>query len=40
VRPRPLGVRDSFCDLGQSVATALGIAPLARGVDLWSEVVA
>jgi phosphopentomutase len=40
VRPRPLGVRASFCDLGQSVATALGIAPLARGVDLWSEVVA
>ena len=40
VRPSPLGVRDSFCDLGQSVATALGIAPLARGVDLWSEVAA
>jgi phosphopentomutase len=31
LRPAPLGVRASFCDLGQTVAEALGIAPLARG---------
>jgi phosphopentomutase len=31
VRPVTLGVRRSFCDLGQTVAEGLGIAPLPRG---------
>jgi phosphopentomutase len=31
LRPAALGVRRSFCDLGQTVAGALGIAPLPRG---------
>jgi phosphopentomutase len=31
LRPGRLGVRPSFCDLGQTVAAALGIAPLPRG---------
>jgi phosphopentomutase len=31
VRPVSLGVRRSFCDLGQTVAEALGISPLPRG---------
>jgi phosphopentomutase len=31
VLPVALGVRRSFCDLGQTVAEALGIAPLPRG---------
>ena len=32
VRPAPLGVRSSFCDLGQTIAAGLGVAPLAQGV--------
>jgi phosphopentomutase len=31
VRPAALGVRSSFCDLGQTVADALAIPPLPRG---------
>ena len=31
VRPAALGVRPSFCDLGQTVAEALAIPPLPRG---------
>jgi phosphopentomutase len=31
LRPAPLGVRASFCDLGQTVAEALGVSSLARG---------
>ncbi len=32
VRPGSLGVRTSFCDLGQTVAQGLGVAPLVRGI--------
>ena len=32
VRPGSLGTRASFCDLGQTIAQGLGLAPLARGV--------
>ena len=38
VRPVPLGARPSFADLGQTVATALGVAPLARGVSFWETI--
>jgi phosphopentomutase len=31
VRPGPLGTRASFCDLGQTIADGLGLAPLAQG---------
>jgi phosphopentomutase len=31
VRPAALGTRTSFCDLGQTIAAALGIPPIARG---------
>jgi phosphopentomutase len=31
IRPAALGVRTSFCDLGQTIAAALGAAPLAHG---------
>ncbi len=31
VRPAPLGDRASFCDLGQTIAAALGVPALARG---------
>ena len=31
VRPARLGTRASFCDLGQTIAEGLGVAPLARG---------
>jgi phosphopentomutase len=31
IRAVPLGVRTSFCDLGQTIAAGLGAAPLARG---------
>jgi phosphopentomutase len=33
----PLGVRSSFCDLGQTIAEGLGAPPLARGTSFWSE---
>jgi phosphopentomutase len=32
VEPRPLGRRDSFADIGQSIARHLGLAPLPHGV--------
>lgn len=38
IRPQPLGTRQSFCDLGQTVAAALGAPPLARGTSFWDEV--
>ena len=31
VRPRALGTRASFCDLGQTIADGLGVAPLPHG---------
>jgi len=31
VRPTRLGTRATFCDLGQTIADGLGVAPLARG---------
>lgn len=38
LRPVALGVRSSFADLGQTVAEALGIAPLHRGVSFWKSI--
>jgi phosphopentomutase len=38
VRPADLGLRRSFCDLGQTVAEALRIAPLPRGVSFLGEI--
>lgn len=34
VAPRALGVSDSFCDIGQTLAHHLGVAPLANGTSL------
>lgn len=39
-RPVPLGVRASFCDLGQTVAAWLRAPPLARGTSFLRELVA
>ncbi len=38
IRAVPLGTRDSFCDLGQTIAAALGAAPLARGVSFLDAI--
>ena len=38
VRPVPLGTRTSFCDLGQTIAAALGAAPLARGTSFLDAI--
>jgi phosphopentomutase len=38
VRPVPLGNRTSFCDLGQTIAAALGAAPLARGASFLDAI--
>jgi phosphopentomutase len=38
VAPVALGTRTSFCDLGQTIAAALGIAPLARGSSFLPEI--
>jgi phosphopentomutase len=38
VRPAPLGVRASFCDLGQTVAEALALSPLARGASFLGQI--
>ena len=38
VRPAALGIRSSFCDLGQTVAAALGAPALARGIAFWNEI--
>lgn len=41
VRPgAALGNRASFCDLGQTVATALGAPALANGVSFWDRISA
>ena len=37
VRAVELGSRTSFADLGQTVAAALEVAPLARGVSFWES---
>ncbi len=39
VKPRPLGVRASFCDLGQTIADGLGLAPLERGESFLNQLV-
>ncbi|HEY7371315.1 MAG TPA: phosphopentomutase [Polyangia bacterium] len=36
VRPARLGARASFCDLGQTIAEGLGVAPLAHGESFLS----
>ncbi|MES1165993.1 MAG: phosphopentomutase, partial [Verrucomicrobiota bacterium] len=38
VRPAPLGTRASFCDLGQTIAAALGAAPLTHGTSFLSAI--
>jgi phosphopentomutase len=38
VRPGTLGIRSSFCDLGQTVAVALGGPALLRGHGFWDQV--
>jgi len=40
VRAASLGTRASFCDLGQTIAAALGAAPLARGTSFLSAIAA
>jgi phosphopentomutase len=40
IRPTAVGVRPSFCDLGATIAEALGIAPLPRGTSFLGEVIA
>jgi phosphopentomutase len=37
-RPATVGIRSSFCDLGQTVASALKAPPLARGVGFWDQI--
>ena len=39
VRPAPLGTRASFCDLGQTIAAGLGLAPLAHGQSFLDRIV-
>jgi phosphopentomutase len=38
VRAVPLGTRGSFCDLGQTIAAALGIPPIARGASFLDAI--
>ncbi len=38
VRAAPLGTRASLCDLGQTIAAALGIPPLARGASFLDTI--
>jgi phosphopentomutase len=38
VRAAALGDRASFCDLGQTIAAALGVPPLSRGESFWSAI--
>ncbi|MGE3304092.1 MAG: phosphopentomutase [Hyphomonadaceae bacterium] len=35
IAPRSVGARDSFADIGQSLATHLQLPPLAAGVSFW-----
>jgi phosphopentomutase len=39
VRPAPLGPRASFCDLGQTIAAGLGLAPLPHGTSFLDRIV-
>lgn len=38
VRPRPLGVRDTFADVGQTLAEYFGLAPLPVGRSFLAEI--
>jgi phosphopentomutase len=38
VRPAPLATRPTFSDLGQTIAAALGIPPIARGASLLDAI--
>lgn len=38
VRPVDLGVRASFCDLGQTIAHGLGVGPLSLGTSFLSQI--
>lgn len=37
IKPKFIGRRDSFADMGQSIADCLGITPLSRGVSFLSD---
>lgn len=37
VRPGPLGVRETFADVGATVACLFGVAPLGEGTDFMQE---
>ncbi len=37
IRPGPIGIRASFCDLGQTVVSALGAPALERGIGFWEQ---
>jgi phosphopentomutase len=39
VRPGPLGVRGSFCDLGQTIAEGFGLSPLDHGASFLDRIV-
>jgi phosphopentomutase len=39
VQPARLGIRTSFCDLGQTIAEGLGVAPLASGESFLAALV-
>lgn len=38
VRPRSLGERPTFADMGASVAAYFGVAPLAAGTSFWHDI--
>ncbi len=38
VIPGPLGLRESFADIGQTLAAHLGIAPLPHGTSFHAEI--
>ena len=40
IRPARLGTRTTFCDLGQTIAEGLGVAPLATGESFLAALVA
>lgn len=40
VRPVPLGVREAFCDLGQTIAEGMGVERLAHGTSFLDRIAA
>jgi len=39
VQAAALGVRGSFCDLGQTIAAGLGVPPLRRGISFLNQIL-